>query len=52
MTDAISSIQTAILGWATPLQTAIIAVLTGFLVITGIFLTARLLLKAANRAAK
>lgn len=52
MSDAITSIQTAITGWAAPLQSSIIAVLSAFLVITGIWLTVRLLLKAANKAAK
>lgn len=52
MSDAITAIQTEILGWASPLQTSIIAVLSSFLVITGIWLVVRLLKKSANTAAR
>ncbi len=52
MSDAITAIQTEIVGWATPLQTSIIAVLSAFLVITGIWLVVRLLTKSAKVAAK
>lgn len=52
MQDAITALQTEIVGWATPLTTAVLAVLGAFVVITGIYIAFRLLVKSANRAAK
>lgn len=52
MNEFITSMQQTITGWASPLQTAVTAVLTAFVVIAGLFIVASLLKRAFKAGAR